>query len=325
LSTDYIRDILESKYPPLVHVGYPKALSTWLQGPLFCPPNGFMRAMGAVAAGMALVNPSPLKFDERVVRNQLIATRRRQGSFRKVVPVVSLEDLVGNRVTGGHDAKLLADRLAMCFDTARILIIVREQQSMLRSLYENLVIGRGYPRSVASFLDPVSPTDVPQISPEFLRYDDLTAYYRQCFGPERVLVLPYEFFLEAPRAFVSRIGSFAGGAAEHMDLDQIATERVVNAGRGLTAVIALRLINKWVFKSPLDPRGIMRLDSRGLYRWRTRIIDKIDGLAPDTLDRWLEQRFARYAAGQTAGRFRASNRRLAEMMDMDLARYGYEM
>lgn len=325
VTTDYVREILESKHPPLIHVGYPKALSSWLQGPLFWRLNGFMRVLEPLAIKTGLIDPAPLEFDGQEVRKGLMSMRERHGPFRNTVPVISLEDLVGDRVTGGHDAKILADRLAACFGTARILMIVREQKNMLRSLYENLVIGRGYPHSVRWLLDPISPKAIPQTTPDFLRYDALAAYYRERFGPERVLILPYELFLEDPKAFVSRIAAFAGGPAARLNLDRVPTGQVVNPNRGLTAVTVLRLVNKLVLRSPLDPRGIIRSDVRGVRQWRDRTANRIARLVPDTLDRWLERRFARYVARQTAGRFRDSNRRLAEMMDTDLARYGYEI
>lgn len=325
MTMDLVRDILEAEQPPLIHIGYPKALSSWLQGRLFSPQNGFKKVMGPLPIKQTLINPPPLEFNADDLREHFTSTRQSIAPLHQNVPVITSEGLVGNRSTGGHDAKLLADRLAAYFGTARILIIVREQQSMLRALYKNLVRGLGYTRSIAWLLDPVHPDLVPQITPAFLRYDALVAYYRQRFGPERVLVLPYELFIEDPATFAGRIASFAGGAAEQMGVDQLPTNQVVNPASGLTAVTAMRLIHKALIKSPFDPWGIIRSDKGGIRKWRMRMMDRIDRLVPDSLDRRLERRLARYIAEHTAGAFHDSNRRLSEMMDLDLSRYGYEL
>ena len=54
-------------------------------------------------------------------------------------PVVSFERFSGNPFSGGYDSKEIADRLVRVFPDARVLVIVREQRSMIVSTYKKYV------------------------------------------------------------------------------------------------------------------------------------------------------------------------------------------
>ena len=51
------------------------------------------------------------------------------------VPVISHERLSGYPHSGGHDSKEIAHRLAAVFPNAKVVIVIREQKSMILSNY----------------------------------------------------------------------------------------------------------------------------------------------------------------------------------------------
>lgn len=326
MTRNLLAEILGTRHPPLLHIGYPKALSTWLQQELFNYRHGFAQIIDPIGARLGLIDPKLGEFTEGTLRYVLNYVRGIHGAVPRQVPVITSEYLSGNMPTGGHDAVPLADRLAASFPDARVLIVVREQRRMLRSLYTSLVRNEGYPHSIRRIIDPIGTPTVPRLTAEYLDYADLVEYYQRHYSPERVLVLPMELFLEDPGLFVRRIADFAGGpAGQQTDPDRLRPETVTNPGSGLTALTLMRFANKYAFRTAYDYRGVLRDDHDRFRSTRVRLTRQLDRIVPGPIDRLLETHFARYLADQLEERFAASNRRLAEHAAIDLDRYGYQL
>ena len=117
----------------------------------------------------------------------------------------------GYPASGGYDSQLIADRLHRMVPRARVLIVIREQKSFLRSMYSQYVTDGG-DLPLSRFLNPPEPhlNRVPGWDFDFLAYHRLIGYYRKLFGPERVLVLPFELLTREPRRFITDILRFCG-------------------------------------------------------------------------------------------------------------------
>jgi hypothetical protein len=306
--------------PVLVHVGFPKALSSWLQKQWFVPENGYATVMDPVQVQLQLIDPTPFAFDGDRLRPEIQASK--QASQSGLVPVITSEALAGNMYCGGFNGRECIDRVVQVAPQARVLLIVREQRQLIRSLYKSLVTW-GMPHSIDRLLNPTEPRLSPQFNFDFLRFDQRLNYYQQCVGRDRVLVLAYESFAENPESFLRAIGDFAGVSENYASRPaQAPAKRKVNAGQTLANLYLQRLHNYFFLSGPFNYSGLMRPDEA---LWQKRVARSKRNPLPGFMDDWFEASFARKVRDKTQGEFAESNRRLQELSGLDLAAYGYEL
>src|SRR5581483_9252189 len=139
---------------------------------------------------------------------------------------------------------------------------VREQRSMIASTYKQFVKAGGA-QTFAHFVEPRGKQNwrVPQFDFRHFEYHHLIRYYRSLFGADRVLVLPYEQLVGDPRAFVARIGDFAGRPLAAPLLDRLPYGRNLNPSPSALTVAALRRLNRFAPRNELNPAPIVELDA----------------------------------------------------------------
>src|SRR5262245_13961181 len=218
----------------VLHVGFPKAGSTWLQQELW-PRVRNARAIPRPVLRRELLVPSPLGFDARAARRAVLG----HGADRVIL---SEEELVGNLHTGGlHGAmsREIAERLAHAFPDAQVVILVRSQLDMVASAYKQYVESGGT-GDIHRFLRPASsPHKTPNFSLDFLDYDAHVKRYEALFGTDAVHVHPFEELRRDGRAFAARL---AGDLELDLDPEQVSTApRNVGLRRGTRRL--LRVLN----------------------------------------------------------------------------------
>ncbi len=211
----------------LIHIGYHKTATTWLQQVLFQPEHGFRWLLSHREVFDHLVMPHGLHFDPDATA-ALIAARRREvenlgtqsggtdngpaGNGPAATGVITLEALVGNPFHGGRESDAYAHRLRAVAPDARILITIREQCRMMASVYMQYLKRAGTLPPRAFFAgEPVG--GYFGFDAAHFEYDRLVALYQALFGAENVLVLPLEAILHDQGAAVGRIARFAGNTA----------------------------------------------------------------------------------------------------------------
>jgi len=194
----------------LIHAGYHKTGSTYLQEFVFRPEHGLSTETGESRTQIVrdIVVPDNFVFDAGAAREKyrpFVEQAEKQGHRF----VLSHERLSGYPPSGGYDRKLVADRLAQTFPGARILLVIREQNSLIRSVYSQYVTDGG-DLPLRRFLETPEPAlgRVPGFRLEVYEFDRLIEYYRGLFGEKRLLVLPFEMLLRERGAFVNRILAF---------------------------------------------------------------------------------------------------------------------
>jgi len=302
----------------LLHIGYHKTASTWLQRRLFSDPVGNFFRPGdprELMRQIALVDD--LQFDPdrtRAYFHDEIGKDLEVANDR--VLVLSNERLSGNPHSGGYDSKAIADRLEHVFPGANVFIVIREQRSMIVSCWKQYV-QIGGAGSMRSYIRGAGRYAVPQFRLEYFEYHRLIAHYQKLFGREKVLVLPVEMLARDRPRFVSRIADFAGSAAPA--LSDTTRENVSLSGFACT----LKRRPNWILVrngvNPAAPIASPWLNDQILSasRW-------VDRRAPDPVlqawDRWQ----ARYATRIAGSRFANSNRETERLTGLDLAGYGYD-
>lgn len=193
----------------LIHPGFHKTGTTWLQEELFTHSPQFHSVLGQYEIDDLLVSPHDFLFEATHATEAIL---RRSLNKPGVVDVLTSELLVGNPLFGSRDAMTLAERLRSAVPDGKILLTTREQSSMIRSLYQQY-LKRGGTQKLASFVNPRLEPGYFAFHPEILRLDRYATLYERLFGPGNVMVLPHELLARRPEEFVSRIIGFATGSA----------------------------------------------------------------------------------------------------------------
>jgi len=132
--------------PPLLHIGYHQTGTTWLQRCVFRNAvAGFSFAAGGKTLRPAFVELDPPSFDPDTAR-RTFEPGIRKAQDGDLLPVLCAERLSGNPHFRSQDGEAIAVRVAAALPEARVLIGIREQRSILVSLYKQYV-KRGGPVS----------------------------------------------------------------------------------------------------------------------------------------------------------------------------------
>jgi hypothetical protein len=301
----------------VLHVGYPKTASTWLQDTIFGnPDSGFVipweNARAQAVASFVAVNPFS---DDVESARDFFGEGLRRAAGAPGVPILSEETFCGDPIQRRYTGRDTADRLHSVFPRAKVLMGVREQKGMAISLYRQYILEWGV-LPLELFLgrgdEPISFS--PILRPDFLEFDRTVGYYQKLFGRENVLVLPIEQLQRDPQGFVGTILEFCKCQGR---IERLQSPRQIGLSAGTLTL--KRTLNKFMPVSPLSPHLTLpqRINNRACYA--------IDRLIPKSWQSPLERRWKNFAARRYAGLFRDSNRRLTEQTGIDFASLGYEV
>ena len=317
--------------PPLIHIGYPRALSTWLQTCFFLPENGFNVMMDFYNTWEQIIDRHCFNFDKTAIKYFL------EDKFKEnFSPVITHELLSGNPFHGGHDAKLLADRLKSIFPHARILIIVREQKALIRSHY-SLGIFFGASHSIDFFLNPSASRIVkPALKPpakfmyEYLKYHRVAGYYMKLYGNDNVLILPYEQFKLDPNVFIKTIDQFIGNPAltDEAIADLPFSKKINTIGLAGLNLELRRILNmlrqNGMLPDHINFSGVINESQAGGTGQSGVFLRAMVRFFSQLMENAFENRLKRKIEINAAGKFAESNRKLESLIGKKLSQYGYE-
>lgn len=303
--------------PLLLHIGYHKTATSFLQGRIFVDEQYFCQPWGSRASQAVeqfiLVHPE--KFSAEDVRRDFFDKAAERPD---AVPVVSHEALSGHPNSGRYYADRVAMRMHETFPDARILIGIREQKKLLASLYYQH-IKRGGTDRIEEFVQ--KPLERPgfrrKVRFEHFEFDLTLALYRRYWKAEDILVLPIEYLQRDQNAYVTQVLDFCGWRD-----GKIAEKTAVNVRRSNVTMRIERVLNRLV-KVP-NPRPVRFRDNPLSYRMKTRALGLLDSFGPmRAMGKTEEARIRSYIDATVGTYFDASNRRLAEMTGLDLGGLGY--
>lgn len=303
---------------PVVHIGYHKTATTWLQQRFFPVLGDGVAVFGHEALRRDLIGPSQLQFKRRHCK-RYVATLIAGQPGRACV--FSAERLSGHPHSGGYDAAEMADRVKAAFGEAKILILVREQVSMLVASYKQYIKGRGV-LTLDEYLVPPRDRRIPLFRLDNFCYHHLIEYYLKLFGGRHVLVLPYELLLHDRDGFVRRLLEYIGldgFSFPPPNFDPTNFDQRINVSPTDLQVRLQRWVN---FLSggcslrPVKPKA-PRLAAR-LYR----LINALDDV--DAAER-PAGKFHERAASVAGDRYVSSNRILQQYVAHDLRALGYRL
>ena len=304
----------------LIHIGYHKTGSSWLQRRLFSDADqSFSLPLDRREdVHRRIVMPNALDFSADRCREQL-EPKLTAGTLNRV-PVISSERLCGSPYSGGYDSKELANRLHAAFPEARVLIVIREQVSMLVSTYKAYV-DKGGTCTLKEFFSPPlrAPGRIPWFDPMHFAYDRLIAHYQSLFGRPNVLVMTFEQLRIDPIAFSETICTFAGASWTRME----SPERQVNPGIDASIVGLRRRLNPFLVRDPLNGYSSVRIPGFDeLIRatqaaWST--------LMPERLESRCQKKLSSLATFLIGDTYRESNSRSIALTGLALSEFGYAL
>ncbi len=311
---------------PLLHVGYYKTASTWLEQTVFGAAP-FHQPWERIPFAETLIDATDWDFDPGRTRTRLDALARpAPHAGGPTIPVVSHERLSGSPHAGGYDAARLAERLAAVFPGARVLVVVREQRDHVLSCYRQYV-REGGATSLHTYLHPpgASRWDMPAVDPRFFCFDRLVGRYQDLFGAERVGVLAYEQLRADPVGFAAAVYRLAAVEPPDGLVPRIrdAAAQVVNPGLCGATLAAKRWVNWVTFRDRLNPAA--PIDSARLRYANREAFRRLDRHVPARLRDASDRRLRRQVERWAAGRFGPSNRRLAARTALPLGELGYDL
>ena len=309
---------MNSQKPPvLVHVGYIKTGTTYLQKRILSQPGSDLAlAAGEMTRAQTVQNillADDYSFDPNEIQKRMEAISSPVRSLGKI-PVWSEESLLGDPPTRRYDGFSNARKLHAVFPDALILITIRRQQSIALSMYREYVLGEGK-LPITSFIgtgdEALSFT--PILRPEFLCYDRAIHHYKMLFGPDRVLVLPQEMLAQDPADYVKTLADFTG-----CKVPSVSSSGREHVGEKLPALALRRFSNRLVAHDSMKP------GRHGLSKVSDRIVRLVNRLTPKNLDASFKRRYEHIVEQRYDGFFRTSNQQTEKLTSLDLERYGYD-
>lgn len=301
--------------PLLIHIGYHKTATTWMQRQLFQPMHGYRQLCGHQEVFDHIVKPHGLRFDPAPM--QALIVRGIEGLLPDEAPVISSEILSGHPFQGGRESDVYAERLHRIAPEARILISIRSQLRILPSVYMQYVL-RGGTMPPSVFFKGTHELGYFGFTPEHFKYDLLLAHYQKLFGAENVYVLPQESLKRDRDAVLGQLAAFSGNSR----YPGLVPEAMKPVGESYPehASPILRRINH-LQKSTLNPWPLVSLGTtpEGLYKIAGYLLKK------PPLAGFLRKHkpATAYVNRHFAGHFARCNARLAELVThaIDLSDY----
>jgi Sulfotransferase family len=301
----------------LIHIGYPKAASTWLQNIVFSDEKSGFFAPWGLPSGEAteqFVIANAFKFSAETAR-QTFAPGLAEAKRRNLVPAISQETLIGSQIRGCYWGKEVADRLAATFPNAKILIVIREQKATILSSYrEHIKMGETTTLDRFIGADDRKPGFGPPCQLDYLEYDRPIAYYHQLFGSKNVLVLPFELLKHNLQNFGQKILDFAG-----LDTQSNYSKTAENVGcKGATLELRRKLN---FFCQGGDFSG-----NKPPITWRIaqKISAASDRLIPQSQHDRSEAKLKQFIAEVVGNFFQESNQKTGNLIGVNLAKIGYD-
>lgn len=328
----------------VIHIGYPKCASTFLQSTVFSGSDERIKVLrheanlssqikgGAVKSGYWLFDSNveiykgnkeskrlnPFAFSVNEARRDLDKRLDKNANLT----CMSNEAWVGYPFIGGTNSKEYADRIQAVAPNAKIVIVIRNQIDMILSMYAHFLVSAGGICSLNNFLRHGN-KDISQTYPsnmEFFCYSYLCEYYQKRFGKENVLIIPFEKLkIEGEHSFLSTVYKFLRMPDSDFEFNQVDTNT-----RNYKNYIAIRLL-PIINLFSVDHPAIGGIGWGKLYKLRSLYLKIMNVLIPQKLEKKIIRNQKKIISRQVGHCFVEDNKKLQKVVDFDLNKYGFDL
>lgn len=251
-------DIQENSVSVIVHIGYPKTATSWLQ------KNFFPKVRNAVYYPRrdtfeAIIPHNSLDFDPEKVRESFIT-----GNAEHLI--LSLEGLVGTTHNFGLNGYLTTEharRIHSIFPDAKIVLFIRRQENIIASSYVQYIKGGGT-YSIEKYLYHNHFKNISGLSLfsfKYFEYDQIIRYYVKLFNEKKVKVYLFEMFSQNPIAFAQKFAEDLHLDVDHSSLDFCR----VNPGYRNGVMFLARIVNRFTKRKMLNKHYFVHIPFWFLY------------------------------------------------------------
>ncbi|MGB1249596.1 MAG: sulfotransferase domain-containing protein [Candidatus Promineifilaceae bacterium] len=310
----------------LIHIGYQKTGTTWLQKELFNNSTlGFIHPFERHDVMQHFIRPHSLDFDVHSCCNYVhrtLDTVAEKDGFT----VLSHERLSGTPFFGGHDSVELANRLRSVFRQPKILIVIREQTQMIRSTYAQYV-KKGGTLSLQRYIAIGKKTrHLREFELLRFQYHRLISHYQRKFGADNVLVICYEQIVPNPRLYIQQILEFCGLPLSKEAIQMLPFGSPLNTSMSQSSVQLLARLNHVISRrSAINPSPMVELSGLKYGRSVLGTMRTLDQLVPHRLKVASMYRTMKNIEEQIGDLYVASNQETTKLIGIDLAKYGYQV
>ena len=316
---------------PLIHIGYHKTGSTWLQKYLFdCPERGFFRLSGKYLSKNHIGLRPATRFARKFVfepggsfysLNEFSPDRMREllGECKvrgSAIPVLSDERLSGHPETGGFDCQEICNRLAQVFDSPKIFIVIREQKSLIVSCYMDFLL-KGGTLSLSEYVNSTCKRS-PRFRRRYLMFYDLVIMYQKFFGKENVLVLPYEIFRDDPEVYFKKLASFSGAVIP----ETLPIKDKVNARTNTFIETRLRYLNLLSMDGSPYSEHTFYL-GKFFHKLCRSLKKRLAKVVPDSLENKERVKQKQFIEDSIGNYYKENNLKTSDLIGIDLEQYNY--
>lgn len=309
----------------LVHIGFHKTATTWLQQELFISSSGIFELLESDELNFPksfirseegnILSPYDLNY-KRLKDGLVLALSKVKNHDRRTL-VISHERLSGHPHSSGTDSFAIARRIKNLLPNAKILIGIREQKSFILSIYYQY-LEKGGVHSLKRYLNTIYDHKIPFFSRDHIKYDLVIKEYHKLFGKDNVLVLPYELFASTPHIYFSKLSDFIGRKIVVDD------ERILfraNTKEHKYVLFRFRWLNYFLYKNSLNNYSPLR---NKIFFPAAKLLQKLCiKLTPKWLENKLLMKQQIYIDLCIKDKYKQSNRELSRLIDMDLSKLDY--
>lgn len=305
-----------SKIKVVFHVGIHKSGTTWMQEQFFQNSEDIIYCSDINLSHKSFLLPRFGEFSPQASRKLFMKFVEQSINENKPL-IISNEALSGLPFAKKYVREHAAIRIFNAFPSAKIIISVREQINIIRSMYSEY-LRYGYSSTFQGFIDQDTKNDLisPIIDLSYFDYFKTINYYSSIFGDNNVKVLPFEWI-------ILNFSQFLRGISEFIEHDisiprLIDTNIKVRPSNSSWAKFVLRVSNKLI---PQDSR----------WRYNSNIISPnhiayhVDRITPRWLNNKSSESDLKLLRASIKDFYLDSNARFQKKIGIELGDYGYNV
>ena len=300
----------------IIHIGYPKTASTWFQREFFPRVENGLYIDRFLLLRKHIIDPSPFEFDAFKTKKIICSN----------LPKNKILLLSDEAFLGGNEyfVKEYALRLKNIFEKPKILIIIRNQKTILASKYSQYLKANGgtfrFKKYIYRENDFFRTDNILFDHLSLLKYDKVISYYKGLFGNDNVIIILFEDFTSNPALFSQNLAKRLNFVVNTNDISY--SKRNEGLRRGMVPIA--RFINRFTSKNRFEKHYFFHIPF--WYYISIRVINRLNKLPIFGKNIRPEMFLSKADCNKLYDIFKESNRKLIEEHGLkDIEKYGYPL
>ncbi|MGQ7846351.1 hypothetical protein ACUNV4_17865 [Granulosicoccus sp. 3-233] len=300
--------------PPIIHIGVHKALSSWLQDQVFTPDGPVHCEDVKISEILQFLVPPRTT---NIAEPDWIINLRKKATLGQTTGI-SAERLSGYPMLGLLGRREIAENIHSAFPDASILIVIREQVSVIQSYYYQYLHDGGS-LSLQDFLSPeglFANNRTSTFDLRYFQYSFLADIYRSLFGSESVVIVPYELFRHDFPQWRTLMENRL-----QIELSTCDPAKKVNTSRAYAELACHKWLNRLLVRTSISDSGLIRSEiPRKLLNKTSAVVKRA---SPENFESNIKSKHLDLIRERVGSFFEEDNQRLSDQTGLNLESLGY--